>query len=309
MSFFFHPSAKGLFHKAIPQSFNSLGRRMPTIFELEAAGEKSAVTNNIGTPMDRSDDKITSPFGSKTLSEMRAMKAGDLIAVSIQASPNIDGYVLPASMLEILKAGKQNDIPVIAGMVEGDAALFSRRFGGRGVTLELYKQNATKKYGELAEMFLSLYPAENNAEAVAQNRTSALDDLNVLSYFFGKARAIKGKADTYLYFFTHVMPGSESAAHGAFHTADVPYSFNYFSPMRADYWTKLDFDIGNRMSDYLVDFMKSGKPNGQNLPEWPAWEDSEIQLMELGDTFAPLSIPEEKTGFWEAFYNRKFVFK
>jgi para-nitrobenzyl esterase len=66
------PLAKGLFHRAIPQSFNLLNRKMPTLSEMEAAGLESAITDNNGTPMDRSNDRIITAFGSKLLPEMRA---------------------------------------------------------------------------------------------------------------------------------------------------------------------------------------------------------------------------------------------
>lgn len=212
-------------------------------------------------------------------------------------------------MLEVLKTGRQNDASVLIGMVEGDAMLFSDGFGGKPVNLERYQKSAGEKYGEYADKFLALYPAHNDAEAAARNRESSMDNLNVLSYYSGKARSIKGKADTYIYFFTHVMPGSRSAIHGAFHTADVSYSFNYFSPLRGDYWTKLDYDIGDRMSDYWVNFIKNGNPNGQGLPEWPAWQDGDLEVMELGDTFSPVSIPKEKANFWKVYYDRKFDLK
>ncbi len=299
------PLANGLFHKAIPQSFSMLNRKMQTLAELEAAGEKSALTDNNGTPMDRSDDRIISPFGSKSLDEMRSIKAEDLLALSFPSTPNIDGYVLTSGILETLKSGKQNDVPVLTGMVEGDAMLFGGS-GGPAITVEQYQKNAREKYGDFADEFLAAYPAGDDTEAALQTKASAVDNLNVLSYYKGKTRAIKGKADTYLYFFTHVMPGPQSTAHGAFHTADVPYSFNYFSPLRAEYWTKLDYEIGDKMSDYWVNFIKTGNPNGQGLSEWPAWKEGEIKLMELGDLFAPISMENEKADYWKAFYNSKF---
>ena len=303
------PLAGGLFHKAIPQSFSQIGRELPTLSEMEAAGSKSVIADNGGTPMDPSDDRVISPFGSKVLTEMRKVPAEELLAVSYRSSPNVDGYVLTADMLETLKAGQQNDVPVLTGMVEGDAMLFSGMAGGQPLTLERYKESAGEKYGEYGDQFLTVYPADSDVAAAEQSRESARDDLNVLSYYFGKARSIKGKSDTYIYFFTHVMPGPRSETHGAFHTADVPYSFNYLSPLREAYWTKRDYEIGDGMSDYWVNFIKTGSPNGQRLPEWPAWKEGDLTFMELGDTFSTVTIPEEKVNFWKAYYDAKFDLK
>ena len=74
----FSPLAKGLFHRAIHQSSNLLNRKMPSLSEMEAAGIKSAITDNNGTPIDQSDDRVISSFGSKSAAEMRAMRAEDL---------------------------------------------------------------------------------------------------------------------------------------------------------------------------------------------------------------------------------------
>ena len=298
------PLAKGLFHRAIPQSFNLLNRKLPTLVEMEISGRESAIKDDNGTPMERGDDRIIESFGTKTLSEMRAMKAGDLLAVSSPLSPNIDGYVLPAEVLETFNAGKPNDVPVLAGMVEGDAMLFGNSSTARNKMAQ-YRQNAKEKYGEYADEFLTAYPVENDSEVAAQIRASALDNLNILSYYLGRVRSIKGKSPTYIYFFTHVMPGPRSSVHGVFHTADVPYSFNFFSPLRAEYWTDLDYDIGDKMSNYLVNFIMTGNPNGKGLSEWPAWKQGKIQYMELGDTFFFRSMEKEKTEFWITYYNKK----
>jgi para-nitrobenzyl esterase len=300
------PLAKGLFHRAIPQSFNVLGRKMQTLVELEETGQKSEIVDNNGTPFDRSDDQVIEPFGTKSLAEMRAMKAEDLLSLSFPATPNIDGYVLPADILEIYKTGRHNDVPVIVGMVKGDAMLFGEGARNSPLTLDQYKKNAGGKYGEFADQFLEAYHVKNDAEAAAQSTASALDNLNVLSFYMGKLRALRGKSKTYIYYFTHVMPGPESATHGAFHTADVPYSFNYLSPLRKGYWKGPDHKVGDMMSTYWTNFTRSGNPNGMNLPKWPEWTESKIEFMELGNIFTPISLSREKVNFWKAFYDKTF---
>ncbi len=292
------PLAKGLIHNAIAQSSNLVNSHMRTLAEAEEAGKASAISDNNNTPMDPSDDRIIEAVGMKTLSEMRAMSAEKLLTVSYRSSPIIDGYVLTGNMLDILKAGEQNDIPLISGMAEGDAGLF----GGSQGTLAQYQQNAERRYGDMAESFLTAYPAENDEEAALQSSAAAVDNNNVLGYFLAKLRALHGKSDTYIYYFTHVMPGPESDQWGAFHTADVPYGFNILSPLRADYWTQTDYDLGETMSSYFANFARTGNPNGSDLPEWPAYQEGKFQFMELGDTIAPFLLSQEKADFWEAYY-------
>ncbi|WP_374987753.1 hypothetical protein [Paenibacillus sp. R14(2021)] len=38
--------------------------------------------------------------------------------------------------------------------------------------------------------------------------------------------------------------------------------------MRANYWAKEDFDLGDLTSQYLLHFARSGNPNGDGLPNW-----------------------------------------
>ncbi|MBN2029866.1 carboxylesterase family protein [bacterium] len=294
------PLTRGLIHRAIAQSFNLVNSNMLTLAEAEEAGKASAISDNNNTPRDPSDDRIVEAVGMMTLEEMRAMSVEKLLTVSYRSSPIIDGYVLTGNMLDILKACEQNDIPLISGMTAGDGGLF----GGSQGTLAQYRQNAERRYGDMADAFLVAYPAENDEEAAIQSGAAAIDNNNVLGHFLGKLRSLHGKSDTYIYFFTRVMPGPESDQWGAFHTADVPYGFNILSPLRADYWTQTDYDLANAMSSYFATFTRTGNPNGSRLPEWPAYQDGKLEFMELGDTIAPLSLSQEKADFWEAYYEK-----
>ncbi len=296
------PLTKGLIHRAIAQSYNLLNSNLRTLAEMEEAGKALAITDNNNTPMDLSDDRIIEPFGTKTLADMRSMSAEKILTLSYPSAPNIDGYVLTGSVLETLKEGKQNDIPLISGMTTGDVRLF----GGSQRTLAQYRQNAENRYSDMSDAFLTIYPAENDEEAALQSTAAAIDNNNVLGYFLGKLRALHGKSDTYIYYFTHVMPGPDSDTWGAFHTADVPYGFNLFSTLRADYWTQTDYNLGETMSSYFANFARIGNPNESGLPEWPAYQEGNIQFMELGDTTTPLSLSQEKADFWKAYYDKTF---
>ena len=66
------------------------------------------------------------------------VKAEEIVKVSFPTAPNIDGYVLTGDMMQTFREGKQNDVPLINGMVIGDAMLF----GGAPVTLSEYRKQA-----------------------------------------------------------------------------------------------------------------------------------------------------------------------
>ena len=53
------------------------------------------------------------------------------------------------------------------------------------------------------------------------------------------------------------------------------------------------------MHQYWVNFVKTGNPNGNDLPVWTKYGEDELQLMELGDHVGMIKVP------WNA--NKKFI--
>ena len=101
---------------------------------------------------------------------------------------------------------------------------------------------------------------------------------------------------------SHVMPGPEAEAMGAFHTADVPYFINHYSEARADYWGEVDYALGDAMSDYLVNFASTGDVNGPTVTTWNAYAgEGDHSYMELGDEVSEQSMADDVAAFWAAY--------
>ena len=283
------PLAKGLVHRAITESFN-------------------LITPGNTADLATKEAQGSTAFSSKTLDEMRAMSATDVMAVSWSPEPIIDGYTLTADLLTTLKAGTQNDVPMISGMVKADGSFFGD--GTMVTTLTGYQSWANTAYGPQATAFLAAYPAADDSTAAAQYAASGVDKQNALQYFLARARALHGQSKTFLYYFDHSMPPPPNtpASTGAFHTADVPYSLGYFykpsDPQKLRPWTQTDYDLGDTLSSYWANFAATGDPNGAGLPTWASY-DGELQLQELGDTVQPLaSMETAQANFWKAYYGQ-----
>ncbi len=274
------PLARGLFRQAVAESFNFAGRTLPVLSDMEKSGKES--------------------FKDKTLQEMRSMTADELLSVKYQSGPVVDGVVIPKQPLDTYKSGTQNNVAVISGNVEGDTALFGLI---TAKTVQEYKQAAVNTFGNRAEDFLAAYPAADDSELNQTLNRLNIDNMNALQYMFAELRSISGHTDTYIYFFTHQMPGNDGAS--AFHTADVPYFLNHFSEARAALWKNEDFTTGRIMSSYLVNFAKNGTPNGKGLPAWKPAEQT-ISLKELGGSFSDINFTPEKELLWKNFYETKF---
>ena len=57
---------------------------------------------------------------------------------------------------------------------------------------------------------------------------------------------------------------------GAPHACEIEYCMGNL-PLVKDYaWTEDDYKVSANMQEYFANFIKTGNPNGNNLPNWPA---------------------------------------
>lgn len=94
------------------------------------------------------------------------------------------------------------------------------------------------------------------------------------------------KKNSYAWFFDRILPGETL---GAWHSADLWYWFdtldNGWRP-----WTQKDRKLAALMSDYLVNFVKTGDPNGEGLPTWETAQKSKKAIF-LGEGEPRMSKP------------------
>jgi len=109
------PLAKGLFHKAIVESGSGSisPERTTTLATAEASGQRMV-------------EKLGLKDQKDVLGALRSSKWEDLVAAAVdpkvdfRANLAVDGYVLPVSVNDTLKSGKQHDVPLIVGANAGE---------------------------------------------------------------------------------------------------------------------------------------------------------------------------------------------
>lgn len=83
----------------------------------------------------------------------------------------------------------------------------------------------------------------------------------------------------YEYRFSYVA--SSSPEKGAPHASEIPFFFDTTAIKYADKTTDRDIGMGKTSSKYLVNFVKTGNPNGGALPAWPRYDAKADALMDF----------------------------
>jgi para-nitrobenzyl esterase len=284
------PLARGLFHRAIAESGSSLA---------SGATRTLADQEQLGLTFAKAK-------GAASIADLRAMSWQELSAPltgqpPIRFGAVIDGHVLRASVKDTFRSGTPTDVPTLTGLNRHENGAVTHS----DVTAEAFRQQARQRFGDLADQFLALYPAQTDEQARASHNESAWDQARVSMYLWARHRAKTAKTAAFTYFWDHVLPGPDADTYGAFHTSEVPYVMNTLS-MSTRPFTTADRDIADRMSSYWANFIRTGDPNGPGLPAWPSVTADAAMTMEVGDRFAPIPIAStpKRLAFFTAFFDR-----
>ena len=192
--------------------------------------------------------------------------------------PIIDGYVLPEPIADIFAAGKQNDVALLTGWNEDEGLLF-----GPVKKADDFRKQAEEQYGAAAGKLLQYYPARDDSEAAASQLKLSRDMIfGVQNYTWANAQSSRGEK-VYVYRFTRKLPATgEYVKYGAFHTGEVPYAYDNLKFVNRP-WESVDHELARIISRYWANFISTGNPNGNGLPEWPAYSVTDKKIMVLGE--------------------------
>ena len=150
-----------------------------------------------------------------------------------------------------------------------------------------YKSDAQRVYGDQAAAFLKLYPVSSDSDVPAVQKSAGRDRLRVTMDQWASEQ-VKASKRVYTYFFDRVLPWPAHPEFGAFHTSEVPYVFQTLDRLDRP-WEPIDTHVSDTISSYWTNFAKTGDPNGQGLPPWPAYESDKHTTMELGSRMGAMS--------------------
>ena len=272
------PLAKGLFHRAIGQSGGLFG----AVRDLETSEGDQRSGHQIG-------QDFLEACGVKTIAEARALSAEKIIEVFLNAGrsfytrPVVDGWVIPDTIDAIFGNGRQNDVPVMLGMTANEMASLSDPAGHPKTTADLEEAVARQFGAADFDEFTAAYGGTDD-ETAQKAYLALIRDVAFSAHMRRWARSSDTiSSSAFLYYFTFAPPVPGTEYLGAFHSSDVPFAFQNIDP---EFGEEADA-VADAMSDYWVNFAKTGDPNGAGLPKWEAYNQDTEPYMELGDIRRP----------------------
>lgn len=291
------PLAKGLFQGAISESGGSFA---PARFSNEG-GENVpplAVAEHDGSA-------FLAKIGAKSIADARKMSAESITKASPPGAgagfwPNLDGYFLPGDEYNLYEEGRYNDTPVLIGTNSDEGALFVA-----STTASVYEKSVHTGYGEYADKLLAAYPTGSDVEALRSARDLARDStFGWGTWTWARLQSKRGKSKVYVYYFSHRPPYPNTPqfkSWGAAHGAEISYVFGNFTPSMPP--SAEDRVVSDTVSSYWVNFAKTGNPNAQGMPAWPAFSNAKPEVMNLNDPSKAIPLPNaEKLKALDGYY-------
>jgi para-nitrobenzyl esterase len=297
------PSAKGLFHKAVLLSGTLLSVAEKEYSEklgayvLKEAGLPSSQINKLQEMPWRdyyslavkAGNKLRNEFGNKAFKGVKSMLMG--------FSPVVDGLYLPRQAYTPDANPLAADIPMIVCSTFYETSPSSFDSSLENITLDKAKGLAKTGFamGEplndpsatidaYAKCFPDRKPIEIMSLAI-NNRKREIDLMN---------RKVVQQAPVYLAWFGWNPPLFDGRLR-AFHTMDIGFwFFNTDVQISHTGGGARPRNLATKMAGSLIQFMKTGNPNGGGLPVWPKYTTKNGETMILDDVSEVKNDPDRE---------------
>lgn len=272
------PLSRGLIAGAIGESGSILGLFSPVA--LSKAEE-------IGTQFAQST-------GTSSLAALRALPADSILKMATKQYAfrfpfTVDGYFFPKDPLAIYQAGEEAHVPLLVGWNSQESD-YRSILGGDPVNKESFEKAVQKLYGDKKTEILKVYAVHSNAD-VEQAATDLGSDRFIAfsTWRWADLQEKTGTRPVFRYYYERPRPattsqtGNSSPAKGAVHSAEIEYAMGNLSTNKVFAWAADDYKVSAILQEYFANFIKTGNPNGKELPKWPATSSGNpVPVMHIG---------------------------
>ena len=293
------PSAKGLFHKAVVLSG-----------AMRKSGEKD-FSEKLGAAVVKE-----AGFGPTDLDKLQAMPWKDFYAIATKAqqaaikeagpggglmrgfAPVVDGQILPQHPYDPEGAPTAAGVPMIISSVENEMSMSWADSSLESVTLDQVVDRLKERAGfgpgfgdkakDVVDAYVKAFPGRKPIEIwtlASSNRQSVVALADVKS---------KQPAPVFVDWFTWQPPLFDNRIR-AFHCVDISFWFyNTDLMLTHSGGGPRPKALAAKMAGALLQFMKTGNPNGAGLPIWPKYSTAKGETMVFDDVSVAKNDPDRE---------------
>ena len=252
------PAAKGLFHRAVVQS----GSTLRLIADADAEKSAALFLQKLGLARGRIADIQKLSWEQLLLAQVEATGA--------TFTPVVDGRYLPHHPFDPSAPPESSDVPVIISTTLEDAAL---RLTNWDLTQRDLTTLLNDRYKGKAADILSLYQPITAGKTPYLVQAQVFTDAQVRSRAITQAerKAAQGGAPAWMYIWEWATPAFDGKL-GAVHGHDVDASFNLYRNGMCGTGDKTGRLMAKRLASAFVAFAKTGSPDNDQIPHWPAYD-------------------------------------
>lgn len=172
----------------------------------------------------------------------------------------IDGTIFPDNPTAMYYRGENHDIAYLAGTAMDEEQNLVPLGGSSALLTRDNVPDYAKHFGDQEQAFLDLAATLREDEILAGRVNSG--SMGTRQFAVNQLR--HGRTPLYAFCFIRRQPGDNS---GASHGAEHQYVFQTLDRSWRPY-SAADYALSDLMADYWANFVKTGNPNGEGLPEW-----------------------------------------
>jgi para-nitrobenzyl esterase len=278
-------AARGLFHQAVILSgggrnyLTNVRKLSESTSELSSA-EESGIKFGESIGLEGT--------GTTALAALRALPAekvtGNLNMTSLikkpptyTGGPILDGQIVTATPGEILRRGNAVKIPIIIGSTSNDLPAILPPL-----------KDPLSYFGADAAKALAVYNPKGTLKPLDLVLTIGTDmAMHEPARFVAKQMTAAGQS-AWLYRFDYVAQSLRPKVTGASHASELPFLFDTLDARYGKNVNQSDREVGRRFRSYIVNFVKTGNPNGIGLSTWAKFDPARSDVMMFASNSASL---------------------
>jgi len=210
---------------------------------------------------------------------------------SSAAVPTFNGRQIAVADLVTRTSGLPLRVPRYLGLPFGTNSDEGTLDFEDGMTVARLEATVRSRYGDHADRILAAYPHSMDQEA-SQSAKIISRDISFAwpTWTWARLQSRHDDHKAFVYYFDHRPSGSRQITeNGAARGAEIVFVLGTI-PTSAGTPPE-DLAASDLMRRYWTNFAKSGDPNGEGLPSWPAFDEGDQQVMVFDDDTGTHRVP------------------